>query len=240
MRLARSLKNRRILPELMDQPGLDEAEHHQALAALARINRVSGTAGVLWPLIREACKRRRSQNGSAVRLLDIATGGGDLPVSLWKRARRAGLDLEAAGCDRSPQAVARAQALARRERAEVAFFVHDAVADPLPPGYDILVSSLFLHHLEEPQALDFLRALGSTGGMVLVDDLRRSAAGWLLAYLGVRLLSRSRIARVDGPRSVQAAFTCNEALALACRAGWTTPEVRRHWPCRFLLIRRST
>ena len=40
-----------------------------------------------------------------LRVLDVATGGGDVPIHLWSKARRAGLDLRIAGCDRNPSAV---------------------------------------------------------------------------------------------------------------------------------------
>jgi 2-polyprenyl-3-methyl-5-hydroxy-6-metoxy-1,4-benzoquinol methylase len=239
MPLPTNLQYRKRQPEIMDQSGLDDAEHRQALDALRRINRLSGGDQALWPLIQDYCRGRRdSHDMRPVRLLDVATGGGDLPVRLWKKARRAGLNLEVAGCDRSTLAVEYAQAHAGREQADVIFFRYDAIAEALPAGYHILISSLFLHHLSEPEVLGFLRALGSAGELVLIDDLRRGLVGWVLAYLGIRLLSRSRVARVDGPISVEGAFTCDEALALARQAGWNNVEVRSRWPCRFLMIGR--
>jgi hypothetical protein len=60
----------------------------------------------------------------------------------------------------------------------------------------------------------------------------------LLACAGTRLLSRSPVVHVDGPRSVAAAFTPAEALDLAQRAGLTGATVVRRWPCRFLLTWR--
>ncbi|MGE3821188.1 MAG: methyltransferase domain-containing protein [Isosphaeraceae bacterium] len=223
----------------MDQPGLDVADHRQALDALRRINQFSAGARALWPWVRGFCQDRRNQGDpTPVRLLDVATGGGDLPVQLWKKAQRQGLPLEVAGCDKSALAVEYAQSHAQNARAEATFFTHDVVADPLPTGYDVVTSSLFLHHLDEPEALEVLRALGNAGELVLVDDLRRGAVGWALAYVGVRVLSRSRVAHVDGPLSVEGAFTPAEARALAVRAGWVDVEVRSRWPCRFVLIGR--
>ena len=110
-----------------------------------------------------------------------------------------------------------ARAHAGREQVDVKFFKYDAIAQTLPAGYNILISSLFLHHLNEPEVLGFLRASISAGELVLIDDLRRGVAGWVLAYLGIRLLSRSRVARVDGPISVEGAFTCDECIALCAR-----------------------
>src|SRR5438128_111546 len=49
------------------------------------------------------------------------------------------------------------------------------------------------------------------------------------------LWSRSEVVHVDGPRSVEGAYTPEEALELAKRAGLRGATVRRSWPCRFLL-----
>ena len=45
------LRTRERVPELMDDPALDPAEHRRALAGLARLNRFGGSAGVLWPAV---------------------------------------------------------------------------------------------------------------------------------------------------------------------------------------------
>jgi hypothetical protein len=96
--------------------------------------------------------------------------------------------------------------------------------------------SLFLHHLDEPQAVELLRRMSeSARHLVLVNDLIRGRLGYALAWLGTRLLTRSRVVHVDGPLSVEGAFTRAEALELAERAGLHGATIVRRWPCRFLL-----
>ena len=85
MPFAAWLKERRREPELMDQPGLDSAHHFRALRGLGRINLLSNSAGILWPPLVDLARRLSPQ---PVRVLDVATGGGDLPIRLWRRARR--------------------------------------------------------------------------------------------------------------------------------------------------------
>jgi hypothetical protein len=121
------------------------------------------------------------------------------------------------------------------EGAEVRFFQADVLREPLPSGYDAVISSLFLHHLTEEQAVALLRRMGAAGKSVLVNDLVRSRTGYLLAWLGTRLLSRSEVVHFDGPRSVEGAFTPNEARRLAEAAGLSGAVVQRRWPCRYLL-----
>src|SRR5207253_4164581 len=97
-------------------------------------------------------------------------------------------------------------------------------------------ASLFLHHLDERQAIELLRAMAcSARRLVLINDLVRSRTGYILAYLGTRLLSASDVVHTDGLRSVEAAFTLEELRALARRAALDRVRVTRHWPCRVLL-----
>lgn len=224
---------RRLEPEVMDDPGLDAGLHRQALRGLARINAWSGSARILWPAIAALARQVAPR---PLRLLDVATGGGDVPLRMARRARRAGLHLEIAGCDRSAVAVQSATEAAARAGAAVHFTVRDALADGLPDGFDVLTCSLFLHHLTHDDAVKLLRTMAAAARhLVLVNDLRRSGGGWWFAYFGTRILSRSPVVHVDGPRSVAAAFTVAEAAALAAEAGLPGATVARRWPFRFLL-----
>jgi SAM-dependent methyltransferase len=228
-----SLSQRRRRPEIMDQPGLDPGRHVSALRGLARINFWSRSAGILWPPLAALARRLDT---APLRVLDLASGGGDVAIRLWHKAKRAGLDFHAEGLDLSPLAVQHARAAAARQRADVAFQVGDVLQGPLPSGFDAVICSLFLHHLDDDQAVPFLRRMAATAGrLVLVNDLAR---GWLslaLAHVGTRLLSRSPVVHNDGPRSVEGAFTPAEALALAETAGLAGATVARRWPCRYLL-----
>src|SRR4029079_9026611 len=102
MSLWPDLRRRRVTPEVMDQTDLDAAEHARALLGLSRINSVSGSAGILWPNLRDLA---RSAGPDGVRVLDIASGARDVPLRLWRRTRRAGVRMRIAGCDRSPVAL---------------------------------------------------------------------------------------------------------------------------------------
>lgn len=219
--------DRRREPEIMDQPGLDAASHAAALRGLGRINVLSACAGMLWRPLRALAKTVKP-----LRVLDVATGGGDVPIRI---ARRAGGALELSGCDKSATAIAFAQCQAERAGVGVRFFRLDVLKDPIPDGYDVITCSLFLHHLDEDDAVLLLGKMGAASRYVLVNDLARSRRGLVLAHAATRLLSRSSVVHTDGPRSVVAAYTPAEALALAERAGLNGATVVRRWPCRFLL-----
>jgi 2-polyprenyl-3-methyl-5-hydroxy-6-metoxy-1,4-benzoquinol methylase len=209
--------------------------HVQALRGLERINAWSGSARLHWPPLAQLAR-----SAGKVRVLDVATGAGDLPIRLWHRARRAGLAIELHGMDRSASAIDYARRRAAEQGADVQFFLGDALGERLPDGYDALMCSLFLHHLAPDKAAELLLRMAGVGRqLVLVNDLERSLTGFLLAWVGTRLLSRSRVVHVDGPRSVRAAFSLAEVRRLAEQAGLRDVRLVRRWPCRFVLIARG-
>src|ERR1019366_9311247 len=144
-----------------------------------------------------------------------------------------------AGADLSDTAIAVARENAEQAHQAVDFFLLDALNAPLPEDYDVLTCSLFLLHLDSPQAVDLLRRMShASRSMVLVNDLIRSRFGYLLAVLGTRLLTTSEVVHFDGPQSVRAAFTITEARQLATEAGMKDAMISWRWPFRFLLAWR--
>jgi len=234
----------------MDDPALDEMRHIEALQGLERLNFFSGSARVVWTAIADLLQGQAPAAGSAqscpcpgaagLRILDIATGGGDMPIRLWHKARRAGLDPAIDACDLSLQALKYASQRAEEAGARVRFFQLDALSDAIPPGYDVVVSSLFFHHLDQHDAVRLLGKMAfAARRMVVVNDLERSRTNLLLTTIATRLLSRSGVVHHDGPASVRAAYTIEEIKAIAKGAGLAEIAVRACWPCRFLLTGRG-
>lgn len=225
-------------PEVMDEPGLDERLHHQALEGLRRGNLVSNTSRVLWRGLEAAGVLQRV---APIRILDLACGGGDVALGLARLARRHAVRVEVHGADVSSLAIEHARAAAQRAGvADVCYFQLNALLDPLPTNYDAIYCTLFLHHLSEMDGVALLqRMAAATRSVVLVDDLVRTRLGFALVWLGSHLLTRSPVVHTDGPLSVRAALTIEEARTLAERAGLHHAAIERHWPERFLLSWRK-
>jgi 2-polyprenyl-3-methyl-5-hydroxy-6-metoxy-1,4-benzoquinol methylase len=221
----------------MDEPDLDVRRHVHALDALGRANAVSLTAAAIWPAIRTAS---RSRQPGPLRVLDVACGGGHVLVSLARRAERERISAGWTGWDVSPTAVEYARTLAERAGVQkVRFELADALRTPAPAGVDVVICTLFLHHLPDADAAGLLRGMRDAARrMVVVSDLRRTRLGAAFTWAGCRMLSTSEVFRVDGMRSVAAAFTVDEARALAERAGLAGARITRIWPQRWLLTWR--
>lgn len=221
-------------PEQMDQPELDYQSHLKALNALRRLNRIALTAELLFPVLETIFRENRVRT---FRVLDIATGGGDLPIRLTEMAERRHLPWIVDGCDFSQTALDIAADRARQAGLEnQRFFQRDLLRMELPLGYDVLICSQFLHHLSEAEAVLLLQKMRrATRHSVIVHDLIRSRMGYFMAEVVCHILTRSPVIQNDGPLSVRAAFQIPEVRRLAEGAGLNDCRITQHWPQRFLL-----
>ncbi|MHB0774807.1 methyltransferase domain-containing protein [Halomonas sp. WWR20] len=227
-----SLTRRQLEGELMDEPGVEAHAHIDALRGLQRINTMSRTAAVLWP---EIVRIARAHPERELTLLDIATGGGDVAIALARRAQREGIALRVEACDISQTALDYAARQAQQAEVPVRFFRLDALNAALPTRYDIVTSTLFLHHLDDAQIVTLLNMLSRHARHLVISDLIRNHSGYGLAYVGSRLLSASPMVHTDAIRSVRAALTLPEVRTLTMRAGLGKIHLKTHWPSRFLL-----
>ena len=233
---------RTVSDELMDDPALPAAEHHAALRALARINLVSGTAAQLARRVAAIAKQHQPRSGQQhqpLEIVDLACGGGDVTVAVARRLASLGVAARVTGVDMSERALAAARRAAHAAGADRPLgleFVQRNLAEEGCPPCDVAISSLFLHHLDDPAAGKLLASAASAARIGLViSDLVRSRLGLALAVLGTRFLARSRVARIDGPLSVRAARTPEEYRTLYEQAGLPQPAIRPSWPARVVI-----
>lgn len=222
--------------ELMDEPDVETSELARSLADLREVNRWLGGRRVVFhhllPML------RRTAASAPLRVLDVATGSGDIPLALAEWGREQGVPLEITATDAHPATLdlARAHLAGQPEvRVEIA----DALALPYGDGaFHFALCSTALHHFEPMQAVRALRELNRVASAgVVVNDLRRSVPALAGAYLLARTVwRRSRLTRHDGPLSVRRAYTPEELAMLAHAAGMTTARVRAHLPCRVALV----
>jgi len=223
-------RERALVAELMDDPGLDPDEHRRALAGLARLNAASMIDRVVWREIESVSR------GAAMCVLDVAAGSGDLAVALACRAERSGRAHRFACTDISPVACGRIGERARSAGIEIQTTTADVIADGIDGVHDIVMCHLFLHHLREDQITRLLASMrGAARRAVIVTDLVRTNLGYALALIASRALTRSRVVHTDALRSVRAALSPHELAGIARDAGLGDARVRRVWPERMML-----
>jgi len=231
---AGSLVQRRLEPEAMDDPSVDPVLHRAALEKLAQFNFLAGSSGAIG---RELLRLGGSRT-APLRVLDLATGAGDLPRRLMRRSdhKRLGWSIDGADVSRNAVEHAREGVASLPAAKRPHYFVLDALREPLPRDYDVLTCSLFLHHLSAAQAVSLLSNMRAAAKRaVIVQDLLRSPAALRLAWIATRLCSRNKLILDDGPASVAAAFTLDEARDLAREAGFSATSIVGKWPYRWIL-----
>lgn len=226
---------RKRVAELMDDPELDYSSHAEALKGLERLNFFSTSAASLWEQINPLARQRI--NGTPLRILDIATGGGDIPVALHKTAMAAKLNVEITGSDVSPSSIKYAKSYARERDAAIEFIQLNALQDQIPSGFDVVMTNLFTHHLDPTDVTALLEKMSASATqLVLVNDLVRSEISYVLVWLATRLFSRSPIVHYDGPVSVRGSYTSSELMEMAEQAGLKGAVVNQCPPCRQILV----
>jgi len=222
---------RRIVPEEMDRAELPEAELRRALVGLRRLAGPFSPSGFVWSLVRDLAPPPRRP----LRLLDVATGSGDFPRDLVRRARADRIPLSVLAIDRNPRCIEIARELSAGEP-EIRFEPGDALQDPFPQEVDVITARLFLHHLDDGEAVRFLRRANEARVRLgVVIDLVRGPAASIAIGAAARVVTRSRIVHADSVRSVRAAFRARDLLALAREAGLSRPRVWRRFPFWWVL-----
>ncbi len=219
--------------ELMDDPDIAEESHIEALDDLANVNRLSRVSRRLW---RPIYKLYQDQKERPLRVLDLATGSGDNPIALCNLAKQKGANIKFDGCDLSERCVNYARQCADKQSADVSFFKLNVVNESLPDGYDVIMTSQFMHHIDPPEIIALLSKMrASSTKLLIVNDLLRSYVGLAMVFLGTRLLSDSNVIHFDGPASIRAAFTILEWRQMAQEAGITDYQIRTCFPCHMML-----
>lgn len=212
-------------PELMDRPQPVTPELASDLRNLRQLNRYFGSYRLI-----EHFLRRWIQPRAELRILDLATGSGDIPRLIVDHARKAGAMVTVDAVDQQASTLEIARGLSRNYP-EIEFLEGDVLSFGWSRGalsprrddgtYDLVLCSLALHHFDEESAVQVLRRCRALSRRyVLVSDLRRGLLASLGVYLLTAILFREPMTRTDGRLSAARAFSFREFRSLAERAGW--------------------
>jgi ubiquinone/menaquinone biosynthesis C-methylase UbiE len=212
--------------ELLDGPLDDPSALVGNLRDLRRVNRWLGGASLSGPAI-DALAAHRDE----LTLLDVGTGGADIPLALLERARQRSKRLSVVAVDNRPEVLAAAVRARPVVGATPGLELHvgDGLALPYPDrSFDVAHASMVVHHLAHDDAIVLLREMARVARLgVVVNDLERGRLPWLGAWLGSHLLTGNRYTRNDAPLSVSRAYRAREMVAMIGAAGLTPVRLVR-------------
>jgi ubiquinone/menaquinone biosynthesis C-methylase UbiE len=220
-----------VARELMDDDEIigTPAQWRESLGDLARVNALLGG----WKALRSELERLPRLPASVV---DVATGGADLPRRLLDYVAQRGTKAVCVAVDRSERLLRIAEEMSGG-RGDLVFIKADALALPFADrSFDLATCNLALHHFDPFDAIQVLRELARVAVTVIVNDLRRSRIAWAFARFIFPLFTRNEFTRNDGPISVLRAYTPAELQELARRAGWTSISVLKKGGYRMTLM----
>lgn len=224
-------------PELMDDPSVDDDTFRACLVDLAKVNRLTLAYrptlafldrlfdSGLWPRDRPAV------------ILDVGSGYGDMLRLVAKWADERNLDVRLLGLDRNPWA---ARAAERVPGSQDIRWLSEDLFDH-EGGADIVLSSLFAHHLDDASLVRFLewQEVNARIGWFINDLLRHP-----FSYYGFSLLSRAmlwhRFVRHDGPVSISRAFRPEDWSVYLAQAGVRDARIEPWFPFRLCVSKVRT
>ena len=201
--------------ELMDREQPVSAELERDLERIRQLNRWFGSYRLVLSFIRHWIKPAEK-----LRIVDLATGSGDIPRLIIDYARRINASVEIDALDRQPATLEIARSLSA-DYPEISYREANILEWNAIKAYDITLCTLALHHFSNNDAARILgRCRETSKRFVLVSDLRRNFSLIAGVYLLTALIFREPMTRYDARLSAIRAFSFSEMRDLAIRAGW--------------------
>jgi SAM-dependent methyltransferase len=222
--------------ELMDD---EEVTAEDFAACLRDLDTVNTVTLARPPTLRWLERLRRRTKLQRLTILDVGFGHGDMLRAIRAWARGRGVEADLIGVDLNPWS---AQAARAATPAEDRILYHTGDVFDFEPDrpVDVIVSSIFAHHLDDDQLTRFLawsEARAIRGWFV--NDLHRHP----IAYHGFKWLARAarwhRFVQHDGPVSVARSFVRADWERQLAAAGIPrgAAEIRWHVPFRYCVGR---
>ena len=201
--------------EMMDRPQPVSAELERDLERIRQLNRWFGSYRLVLGFI-----RRWIRPTDKLRVVDLATGSGDIPRLIVDYARRISANVEIDALDWQPATLEIAKRLSVNYP-EISYREANILEWNSVESYDIALCTLALHHFSNEDAVRLLRRCREVSKrFVLVSDLRRSFSLIAGVYLLTTLIFREPMTRYDARLSVARAFSFSEMRELVGKAGW--------------------
>lgn len=223
------LETRSHAAELMDSEPVGLAEFSHCLRDLERLNQwsMAGRPTLSW-------LSRMALGPGPVTILDVGSGRGDMLRRIWHWAVRTRKDVVLTGVDLNPLAKQVAED-STPPSMRIRFETSD-VFDLGDEPFDLIISSLFAHHLETEALVRFVAWMERTARLGwFINDLHRHSIPYYFLRSLFATLPFNRIVVHDGPVSVARSFTRRdwEGVIEAAQIDPARIEIRWYTPFRW-------
>jgi len=201
--------------EMMDRPQSISTELERDLENIRELNRWFGSYALIAMFL-----SRWIKSGARLRVVDLATGSGDIPRLIAEYGRKVGAELRIDALDRQSATLEIAKKLSSNYP-EINFREANILEWESDEPYDLVLCTLALHHFSEEDAVRLLeRSRKLSRRFVLISDLRRGFFLTAGVFLLTEIMFREPMTKYDARLSAARAFSFSEMNLLAQRAGW--------------------
>src|SRR5215469_11076429 len=213
-------------PELMDTEAVDYESFRACLVQLTQANQLSFAYRPTLAFFRRLLREGRFPNDRPLIVIDAGSGFGDLGRRADRWAAQRGLSIEITGVDMNPWA-ARAAAEASGPARPLRWVTANLFDYRSEASADIVMSSLFTHHLPDPALVRFIKWMEETARIGwFINDLERHPLPYHFLKFAFRATRRHRFMRHDGPVSVASAFKRRDWVGYLAEARLSEGEAR--------------
>ncbi len=217
---AHNFDQRAELTELMDEP-CSYAEFRDCLRDLMRVNR---TVFTYRPTL-EWLEQFWGTSQEPLHIVDVGCGAGDMLRRIEQTARKRKVAVRLTGLDRNPYAARAAKEFGRHDN-EIDWVTCDMNAYRPAAKVDLVISSLFTHHLADEEIVEFLLWMERVADRGwFVNDLRRGRVPYYAFTLLSNVVHWHRFVRHDGPVSVRRSFSPEDWHAYIRATGLSAQEI---------------
>jgi SAM-dependent methyltransferase len=229
-----NLSSRAHLSEWMDEPCSYE-DFRACLQDLEQVNRLTFAYRPTLQWLHSLTRKEPSP----VHIVDVGCGGGDMLRRVERWAERRGIAVHLTGIDLNPYA-ARAAAERTTSRSKITWITGDAFSYRPSVPIDVVISSLFTHHLADDQIVAFvawMEAVTQRGWFI--NDLHREPAPYYGFQLLANVMRWHRFVRHDGPVSIRRAFQPEDWMNYLAAAGLAShaTAILKYRPARLCISR---
>ncbi|MEJ6792337.1 MAG: methyltransferase domain-containing protein [Lacinutrix sp.] len=219
--------------EIMDDLDYNGPILHDTLDKLAKINQWLGGNIVTINGLKKGLKNHPKDK--TITIIDLGCGGGDILREVSVFGKKNEYKFQLIGIDANPHTVNYAIKLSE-EYDNIKFKAIDIFSDEFEAlEYDLVLTTLFLHHFKEYQLVSFLKPVLEKAKLgIVVNDLHRHKLAYYLFKLLCTTIKNKTIVE-DGLTSVLRGFKRNELKDISEKIN-ANHQIQWKWAFRFQWI----
>jgi 2-polyprenyl-3-methyl-5-hydroxy-6-metoxy-1,4-benzoquinol methylase len=226
-------KHRTNAVEIMDDFSIKGDILHNTLDTLASINKWLGGNNITMNSLRKMLKGYSKT--APIIIIDLGCGGGDILRRISSYGKKEGYTFKLIGVDANKEAITYARHLSKKYN-DISFIDCDIFSEEFETlEYDLVLSTLFLHHFKEEQITNVLHTLKNKAKLgIIVNDLHRHSMAYYLFKL-VCLTIKNRMIIDDGLTSILRGFKREELTSFSNKLQ-VKPQIKWKWAFRYQWI----